>query len=175
MGRVCDVCCLVWPMSHGAAQGQEDVQELGDRGLVGEATWAGKAQAAPPSPPPAQKVGSPKRQTISGEPSRGRSPEPDPTGTEDSPLSQVNPCTPSYPSHPYNRFCESSPVPPSTPVPPATSMPPVPPTPVSPSTLKPPVPPFHPSIPFFPCSLFHPLHYMTQCYLHAVNIGARHA
>ena len=49
-------------------------------------------------------MGSPKRQTISGETSRGRSPEPDPTGSEDSPLSQV----PIYPP--------STPVPPFTPV-----------------------------------------------------------
>lgn len=94
-------------MLHSAAQGQEDPQDLGNRDLVEKATWAGKIQQASPplspSPSPAHRVGSPKRQTISGETSRGRSPEPDPTGTEDSPLSQVPPSTPVLPVTPTLR------------------------------------------------------------------------
>lgn len=70
-------------------QGDDLSQDMGDSGSAGDATWAGQSQAAPLAPSPAHGVGAPKRQTISGETSRGRSPEPDPTGTEDSPLSQV--------------------------------------------------------------------------------------
>ena len=103
-------------MVHNAAQGQEEPQDVGIRDLAVEATWAGKAQQGPPPPPPspAYRMGSPKQQTISGETSRGRSPEPDPTGTEDSPLSQVPPI-PSFTPVPPSR-----PVPPSHPVPPLT-------------------------------------------------------
>ena len=102
INAVCDVCCLVPHMLHSAAQGQEDPQDAGVRNLAVEGTWAGTAQQAPPPPPPspAHRLGSPKRQTISGETSRGRSPEPDPTGTEDSPLSQVPPSTCSPPFAP---------------------------------------------------------------------------
>lgn len=63
--------------------------DLGNPALAGDGTWAGQSQQASPAPSPARGVGPFKRQTISGEASRGRSPEPDPTGTEDSPLSQV--------------------------------------------------------------------------------------
>ncbi|KAL0021382.1 hypothetical protein WJX77_010237 [Trebouxia sp. C0004] len=55
------------------------------RSAAGEPLWSGKPQQAGPAPA----VGSPNGQPASGEASRGRSPVPDPTGAEDSPLAQV--------------------------------------------------------------------------------------
>ena len=72
--------CLV------CVQGQESNQHGVRRSAVGEQSWLGKPQQA--CPPPG--VGSPRGQSSSGETSRGHPPVPDPTGTEDSPLSQVS-------------------------------------------------------------------------------------
>ena len=68
-----------------AIQGSEGAQSVEQRSTTGGAAWAGVPQQGPPPP----RVKTPPRQFLSGEASRGRSPVPDPTGTEDSPLSQV--------------------------------------------------------------------------------------
>lgn len=61
-------------------QGQQSALSGARRTVAGE-SWL-KPQPSSPS--------SPRGQAALGEISRGRSPEPDPTGTEDSPLSQVS-------------------------------------------------------------------------------------
>ena len=66
-------------------QGQNIAPGGSRRSGAGERMWSGKPQQGGPVPA----VGSPREQPVSGKASRGRSPVPDPTGAEDSPLSQV--------------------------------------------------------------------------------------
>ncbi len=79
-------------LSHGCVcmhcmQGQNIAPGGSRRSAAGEPLWSGKPQQGRPAPAPT--VGSPRGQPASGEASRGGSPVPDPTGAEDSPLSQV--------------------------------------------------------------------------------------
>ncbi len=70
-------------------QGQESAQAA-RRSAAGDQSWLSKGQQAGSS----GAAVSPRGQAASGEASRGRSPVPDPTGAEDSPLCQVTviPC-----------------------------------------------------------------------------------
>ena len=66
-------------------QGQEMTWDVKRGSMTAEAGWGGKPQQAPPP----LRDRSPPQQSLSGETRRGRPPVPDPTGTEDTPLSQV--------------------------------------------------------------------------------------
>ena len=76
-------CCNV----TSPVQGQEGLWDVKRGSIIGDAGWVSKPQQAFATPRDVSAA----QQSLSGETRRGRPPVPDPTGTEDSPLSQVLP------------------------------------------------------------------------------------